>query len=65
MNQPNLDLDQLRDLMKQITEYWIKSGKYYARSRQIFQDLHNPDPFIVHQARLSACLILKDNMLYH
>ncbi len=65
LNQKNLDLKQLRDLMKQVTEYWFKSGKYYPRSREIFQALHHSDPFIVHEARLSACLLLKDTMLYH
>lgn len=60
-----LDLKQLRELMQHITEYWSKSGKYYQRSRKVFQDLNHPDPFVVYQASVSANLILKDTMLFH
>jgi hypothetical protein len=65
MRQTKLNTLQLTDLMKDITEYGIKSGKYYTRSKKIYQDLKSADPFIVHQARLAACLILEDTLLYN
>jgi len=65
ISEKNLDLAQLRDLMKHITEYWHKSGKYYQRSRKVLQDLNHPDPFVVYEASVSASLILKDTLLFH
>ena len=65
MNEIKLNITELADLMKDITEYGMKSGKYYTHSRKVYQDLKSLDPFIVHQARLAAYLILDDAMLYH
>lgn len=60
-----LKTNELADLMKAITEYSTKCGKYYTRPRKVYQDLKSLDPFIVYRARVSASLILEDTLLYH
>lgn len=65
MNPKKLNTTQLLDLMRAITEYGLKTGKYYPLPRKIFQGLKDVDPFVVHEARLAAFLALDDRLLYH
>lgn len=65
MNIKRLTINQLVDLVRAMDEYGTKTGKYYSRPRKIAEDLKNPDPFVIQEARIAAYYVLEDTLLYH
>lgn len=58
-------LSYLRDSIKALQEYWVKTGKKHPHVNTIKEGLNDKDPFIVHKASIAATLLLNNKKIYH
>lgn len=58
-------LEELKDSMQDLTEYYKLLGKSSDKLDTVNTGLHHADPFITYKASLAASLMLADKQIYH